>query len=220
MYPLVGWLGRYGSQALIINLDRETVCYWITRFRFTLWRRNRHGNRPFSHCFCTSPPRVDHPIHNNKTAALMSLHWLYFSPQIFVFFFLFYIRVCVCVCMCIHKEFSTICVSAKRHASPSSLASCCADSTLFSPLSLIKNVALSCIVRKIVRRGFLWNVNLYSRIFIQQYIPLWLLAIFLIALESYSSKMSYLSEGNTAQDHFYRLLRFRISCRLKNFLIR
>lgn len=100
MYPSVGWLGRYGSQALIINLDRETVCYWITRFRFTLWRRNRRGNRPISHCSCTSPPRVDHPVHNNKTAALMSLHWL-LSPQIFVFFFFtFYIRVYVCV----HKE--------------------------------------------------------------------------------------------------------------------
>lgn len=40
----------------------------------------------------------------------------------------------------------------------------------------------------------------------------------MVVLESHSSKMSYLSEGKTVQYNSYRLLRLRISCRLKNFV--
>lgn len=122
VYPSVGWLSRYRLQALIINLDWETVCYWITRFRFTLWRRNRHGNRPTSHCSCTSPPRVDHPIHNNKTAALMSLHWLLFA-SIFVFYVLSSLFSLLSV-YCVHKRVDNS-RACERHASLNSSVNCC-----------------------------------------------------------------------------------------------
>lgn len=64
------------------------MCYWITRFRFTLWRRNRW--KPTNHIAPTSHPRVDHPIHNNKTAALMSLHLIYLRLNFWSFIFILF----------------------------------------------------------------------------------------------------------------------------------
>lgn len=83
--------------------------------------KKRHGNRPTSHCSCTSPPRVDHPIHNNKTAALMSLHLITLRLNLcllsfIISFFLYFLYTCTQ-----RVDNSRAC---EGHASPNSSASC------------------------------------------------------------------------------------------------